>query len=157
MSLVFTPLLFSSLLSKHYFFLFSGVLTKTRNDLKRFVTSSNEIQRARKDLKRPTTIYNEQETTWNALKRVRNNLKRPTASKTQPAMTWTYLQQAKKRHETTNSKQIFRLFYNKGQTVLFSNTFTTQHLVAVIQALLHWESWWKQSVKHLLSSVKHQL
>ena len=72
-------------------------------------------------------------------------------------MTWTYLQQAKQRHETTNNKQIFRLFYNMGQSVLFSNMFSTQHLVAVIRALLHGGSWWKQSVKHLLSCVKRQL
>ena len=78
-------------------------------------------------------------------------------TKTQPTMTWTYLQRAKKRHETTNRKQIFRLFYIMGQRVLFSNTISTQHLVAIIRALLHGKSWWKQSVKHLLSWVKHQL
>ena len=133
------------------------VLTKTRNDLKRPETIWNDLQRERNDLERPTTTYNEQETTWNNLQRARNDLKRPTTSKTQPTMTWTYLQWAKKRRETTNNKQIFRLFYNMGQTVLFSNTFSTQHLVAVIRALLHGESWWKQSVKHLLSCVKHQL
>ena len=78
-------------------------------------------------------------------------------TKTQPTMTWTYLQRAKKRHETTNRKQIFRLFYIMGQRVLFSNTISTQHLVAIIRALLHGKSWWKQSIKHLLSSVKRQL
>ena len=108
-------------------------------------------------MKRPTATYNEQETTWNDLKQARNDLKRPTTSKAQPAMTWTYLQQAKKRRETTNNKQIFRLFYNMGQTILLYNRFSTQHLVAVIGALLHGESWWKQSVKHLLSCVKRQL
>ena len=107
--------------------------------------------------KRPETTYNEQETTWNDLQRARNDLKQPTTSKTQSTRTWTHLQRAKKRRETTNNKQIFRLFYNMGQTVLFSYIFFTQHLVAIIRALLHGESWWKQSVKHLLSWVKHQL
>ena len=78
-------------------------------------------------------------------------------SKAQPTMTGTYLQWAKKRSETTTSKQIFRLFYNMRQMVLFSNTFFTQHLVAVIRVLLHRESWWKQSIKHLLSCIKRQL
>ena len=50
-------------------------------------------------------------------------------------MTLTYLQRAKKRRETTNSKEVFRLFYKMGQTVLFINTFSTQHLVAVIRVL----------------------
>ena len=116
------------------------VLTKTRNDLKQ-----------------PITTYNKQEVAWNDLLWARNDLKWPTTSKTQPTMTWTYLQWAKKRRETTNNKQIFRLFYNMGQTVLFSYIFFTQHLVAIIRALLHGESWWKQSVKHLLSCVKRQL
>ena len=107
--------------------------------------------------KRPWTTYNEQETTWNDLPGARNDLERLKTSKEQPTMTWSYLQRTKKRHETTNNKQIFRLFYIKGQTVLFSNTFSTEHLVAVIGALLHGESWWKQIVKHLLSCVKHQL
>ena len=72
-------------------------------------------------------------------------------------MTWTYLQRAKKWRETNNKKHIFRLFHNMGQKVLFSNTFSTQHLVAVIQVLLHGESWWKKRVKHLLLCVKRQL
>ena len=96
-------------------------------------------------------------TTWNDLKRTRNDLKRLKTSKTQLTMTWTYLQRAKKRRKTTKNKQIFRLFYNIRQTVLFSNTFSTQHLVAIIQVLLHGESGWKQSVKHLLSCIKRQL
>ena len=78
-------------------------------------------------------------------------------SKTQTTMTWTYLQRAKKRRERTNSKQIFRLLYNIGQTILFSKTFFTQHLVAAIRTLLHGESRWKKSIKHLLSCVKRQL
>ena len=116
------------------------VLTKTRNDLKRHEMT-----------------YNKQETTYNDLQRARNNLKRPKTSKTQPTMTWAYLQRAKKRREMTKNKQIFRLLYNMGQTVLFPNTFSTQHLVAVIRALFHGESWREQSVKHLLSCVKRQL
>ena len=95
--------------------------------------------------------------TRNDLKRPITNKKRPTVSKTPLTMTWPYLQGVKKRRETTNNKQILRLFYNIGQYVLFSNLFSTQHLVAIIRALLHGESWWKQSVKHLLSWVKHQL
>ena len=88
--------------------------------------------------------YNEHETTWNNLQRSRNDLKWPKMSKTQPTMTWTYLQRAKKRCETTNNKQIFRLFYNMSQMGFFSNMFSTQHFVAIIRALLHIESWWKQ-------------
>ena len=129
----------------------------TWNDLKRPETTWNDLQQARNDLKQPTTTYTQQETTWNNLQRARNDLKPPKTSKAQPTMTWTYLQRAKKRSEMNNNKQILRLFYNMGETVLFSNTFSTQHLVAVIQALLHGESWWKPSVKHLLSSVKPQL
>ena len=120
-------------------------------------TTWNDLRRARNNLKRPTTTYNEQERTWNDLQRARNDLKRPTINKTQPTVTWTHLQQAKKRLETTNNKQIFRLFYIMGQTVLFSNTFSTQHLIAVIRAFLHGGTWWKQSIKHLLSCVKCQL
>ena len=106
-------------------------------------TTSDPLQWARNDLKWPTTSKKQPELT--------------TTSKTQPTMTWTYLQRAKKRCETTNSKQISRLFYKMEQTVLFVNRFSTQYLVAVIQALLHRESWWKQSIKHLLSYIKHQL
>ena len=115
------------------------------------------LTKTRNDLKQPITTYNKQEVAWNDLLWARNDLKWPTTSKTQPTMTWTYLQWAKKRWKTTNNKQIFRLFYSVGQTVLFSNKLSTQYLVAVIQALLHRESWWKQSIKHLLSCVKHQL
>ena len=105
-----------------------SVLSKTRNGLKR-----------------------------NDLKRARNDLKRPATNKTQSIMIWTYLHWAKRIRETNNNKQIFRLFYNMGQKVLFSSTFSYQHLVAVIQALLFGESRWKQSIKHLLSCVKGQL
>ena len=93
--------------------------------------------------------------TRNDLKRPITNKKRPTVSKTPLAMTWPYLQGVKKRRETTNNKQIFRLFYNIGQYVLFSNMFSTQHLVAIIRALLHGESWWKQSLKCHASSVNY--
>ena len=122
---------------QEYFFL---VLTKTRINLKW-----------------PETTYNEQEKTWNDLQWARNDLKQPTMSKTQPTMTWTYLQWAKKRHKMINKKQIFRLFYNMGQTFIFSNMFSTQHLVALIWGLLHRESQWKQSIKHPLSCIKRQL
>ena len=148
-------------------------LQRARNSLKQPTTTwnrqqlpRNDLQWATNDLKLPIMTYNEQQTTWNEqetawnnlqrtettnndLQQARNDLKRPTTSKTQSTMTWTYLQRAKERRETTNNKHIFRLFYNMGQTVLFSNTFSTQHLVAVIRVLLHGESWWKQSVKHL--------
>ena len=152
------------------------VLTKTRNDLKRPTTTYNEqettwndLQHARYDLKQPAMskkqperTYNEQEMTWNDLQQPEKTyseqettwlwpitgkkqpeMKRPTTSKTQPTTTRTYLQRAKKRHETTNNSQISRLFYDMGQSVLFSIMFSTQHLVAIIQALLHRESWWK--------------
>ena len=41
----------------------------------------------------------------------------------------------------TNNKQILRLFYNMGHSVLFSNTFSTQHLIEIVRTLLHGESW----------------
>ena len=90
------------------------ILTNTRIDLKWPTTNK----------KQPETTYNELETTWNDLQRARNDLKQPTTSKMLPTMTWPYLQWAKKRHETTNNKQIFRLFYNMGQYVLFCKTST---------------------------------
>ena len=115
------------------------ILTKARNDLKRPETTYKtymEQETTWNELKRPTTskkrpeisrrTYNEQEATWNDPQRVRHNLQWPKP---------TYNEQQKRR-ETTNSKQIFRLFYNIGQTVLFS----TQHLVAIIRALVHGES-----------------
>ena len=105
----------------------------------------------------PEMTYNKQEMTWNDLQRARNDLKLPTTSKARSTMTWAHLQRAKKRRETINNKHIFRLCYNVEQTLPFSYIFFTQQLVAVIRALLHEESWWKQSVKHLLSWVKCQL
>ena len=138
-------------------------LQRARNDLTRPETTCNEqeltwndLQRARNDLQR---ARNDLEITHNNLKRpiankkrpgnnldlqpARNNLKRPTTSKTQPTTTGTYLQRAKKRRKTTINKQILRLFYNMAQSVLFSNSFSVQHLIAIIRALLHGESWWK--------------
>ena len=120
-------------------------------------TTWNNLQQTRNDLQQPTTSKKWPETTYNNqkrpimnkkrpgndLQRAKNNLKWPTMSKIQPAMTRTYLQQAKIRCETTSNKQILRLFYNLGQSVHLSNMFSTQHLVAVIRALLHGESWWK--------------
>ena len=122
----------------------------------------NDQQQPTMSKKQPERTYNEQETTWNDLQQPEKTyseqemtwlwpttgkkqpeMKRPTTSKTQPTTTQTYLQRAKKRHETTNNSQISRLFYDMGQSVLFSITFSTQHLVAIIQALLHRESWWK--------------
>ena len=58
---------------------------------------------------------------------------------------------------TTWNNLILRLVYNMGQTVLLSNTFSTQYLIAVTRASLHGESWWKQSLKHLLWCVKRQI
>ena len=148
----------------------------TWNDLQR---ARNDLKRTTTGKKRPETTYNNQETTWNDLQcvrndmkrptkalkrptmnkkwpgndlqRARNDLKQPTTSKTQPIMTWTYLQRAKKRRETTSNKQSFKLSYNMGQTVLFFNTFSTQHLVRIIWTLLGGESWSQQSFKHLCS------
>ena len=137
----------------HYKFHHKGTYWKEE----RPETTWNNLQQPTTSKKRLETTCNEQETTWNNLQRAINDMKWATTSKTQPTMTWTYPQWAKKRRKTTNNKQIFRLFYNMGQTVLFSNTFSTQHLVAAIRALLHGESWRKQSVKHLLSCVKRQL
>ena len=138
------------------------VLTRTRNNLKRSETTWNDLQRPATSKKRPETTYNELQRTRNDLKRpitkkkrpendlqrARNNLKGPTTSKTQPTTTRTYYNEQKKRRETTNNKQILRLFYNMGPLVLLSDTFLTQHLVAIIRALLHGESWWKYSAKH---------
>ena len=107
------------------------VLSKMRNDLKQPTMSK----------KWPEMTYNKQEMTWIDPQQVRHNLQ------------WPYLQRAKKRCEMTNSKQIFRLFYNMRQKVLFINRFSTQHLVAVIRALLHRESWWKQ---RQASIIMHQ-
>ena len=118
-------------------------------------TTWNNLELARNDLKWPTATYNEQETTCNDLKRsiankkrpgnnlqrARNDLKLPTTIKTQP--TTNLPTTSKKRRETTNNKQILRLFYNMVQSVLFSNTFSTQRFVAIIRALLHVQSWWK--------------
>ena len=118
-------------------------------------TTWNDLELTRNDLKWPTATYNEQETTCNDLKRsiankkrpgnnlqrARNDLKLPTTSKTQP--TTNLPTTSKKRRETTNNKQILRLFYNMVQSVLFSNTFSTQRFVAIIRALLHVQSWWK--------------
>ena len=139
--------------------------TTTHNEQE---TTWNDLQQARYDLKQPATskkqpetTYNEQETTWNDLQQPEKTyskemtwkwpttgkkqpeMKQPTTSKTQPTATQTYLQRGKKRHETTNNNQILRLFYNMGKLVLFSITLSTQHLVAIIQALLHREPWWK--------------
>ena len=128
--------------------------TRTYNEQK---TTWNDLQRTRNDLKKPTTTYNEQETTWNDLQQPTTSTKQPEATCNEQETTWNDPQQVrdnlqwpeptynkkKRRRETTNNKQILRLFYDMGQTVLFSNTFSTQHLVAIIRALLHGESCWK--------------
>ena len=134
-----------------------NALQRARNNLKRPTTSK----------KWPETTYNEQETTWNNIQRARNDLKWPTTTwkdlqrtrndlettrneqKTtwnnpqqvrQPTTTRTYSKRAKKRRGTTNN-QIYRLFYNMGQSVLFSNTFSMCAITfAIIRALLHEES-----------------
>ena len=97
------------------------------------------LTKMRNHLKPSTTSKKWPETTYNNLQRAKKDLKQPTMSKAQPTMAWTYLQQAKKRCEVTNSKRIFRLLYNMGQKVLFSEMFSSQHLVAVIRVLLHRE------------------
>ena len=55
------------------------------------------------------------------------DLKLPTTSKKLPG--------------TIQNEDILRLFYNIGQSFLFSKTFSTQYLIAFIRALLHGESW----------------
>ena len=97
------------------------------------------------DLKQTETNYDEQDTTWNE----RQDMKQPTTSKRRSTKTWTYLQRVKKWREATNNDQILRLFYNVRQSVLLSNTFSNQQLIAVIRALLHGESWWKKNTKNL--------
>ena len=51
---------------------------------------------------------------------------------------------SKKRRKTTNKRQI--LTYNTGQSVLLSNTFSTQYLIAIIRELLHRELWQKENL-----------
>ena len=55
------------------------------------------------------------------------DLKLPTTSKKLPG--------------TIQNEDILRLFYNIGQSFLFSKTFSTQYLIAFIRALFHGESW----------------
>ena len=99
--------------------------------------------------KRPTTSNKRPETTYNDLKRL-------TTNKKQPETTYN----DKKRSETTHNeldttdndlnlrltskkkKKKDALFYNMGQSVLFSKTFSTQRLIVIIRGLLHGESWW---------------
>ena len=114
-------------------------LQQARNNLKWLTTSKkrpemtyneqettwNDLQQARNDLKWPVMSKKQPETTWNNIKQARNDLKRPTMSKTQPTMTQNSLERAKQRRKTTNNNQILRLFYNMGQSVLFSTTFST--------------------------------
>ena len=106
------------------------------------------LTKTRKDLKRPTTTYSEQETTWSDPQRVRHNLQWPEN---------TYIEQRKdtKRPITSRSWGYFTIWGKRFSSL--ANTFSTQHLVAVSRALLHEESWWKQSVKHLLSCIRRQL
>ena len=82
------------------------------------------------NLKQPTMRKQQFKTTYNDLKQPKmskklsyNNLKLPIKSKNIPKMTY--------------SDKILRLFYNTGQSVLFSNTFSPKNLIAIIQALLH--------------------
>ena len=136
------------------------VFTKMGNDLKRPTTTYNKQEMTWNNVQRPTTSKKPPETTYidlkspitnkkqpeNDLQQARNDLKQPT-SITQPTTTWTNLQRAKKWCKLTTNKQILRLFYNMGQSVLFSNSFSSQHLVAIIlfctmlvfYAMLSWE------------------
>ena len=108
--------------------------------------------------KRLETIYNEQETTWNDLQRTKNDLKWPRTSKKWPETvhnkedaTYNNLNlpnTSKKKRKTANNKQILRFYFKIWAIALFSNTFSTQTLIANIQALLHRESRWKYSAKH---------
>ena len=54
-------------------------------------------------MERPETTYKEQETTWNDPQQVRHNLQRSELTNNE-----------QKRCETTNDKQILRLFYSMG-------------------------------------------
>ena len=71
--------------------------------------------------------YNKQETTHSEKETTYNNLNLPIASK--------------RGHKTTNNKQILGSFYSMRQSVLFFNTLSSQHLITIIRALLHGESW----------------
>ena len=99
-------------------------------------TTWNELQRpetiTKMNKKQPKMTYSEQETTWNNPQRIRHYLQGPEPTNKQ-----------KKIYETTTNNPNLRLFYNVGQSVLFSNMFSTQLLIAIIWALLHRESWWK--------------
>ena len=44
---------------------------------------------------------------------------------------------SKEKMQNNQQQADFQIIYNMGQTVLFLNMFSTQHLVAIIQALLH--------------------
>ena len=135
-----------------------SVLTNMQNNLK-WPETTYDLKRPTTNKKQPEMTYNEQETTWKDLQWTRNNLKWPTMSQKQPETTFnkedtTYNDlnlpiKSKKRCKTTNNNQILRLVYSTEQLVLFSNMFSTQHLIIITQTLLHGESWWKQSTKHL--------
>ena len=105
------------------------------------------------ELKRPETTYKEHRSTWNDLQRARNDLKWPTTSKAQPTMTWTYLQRAKKRCETTSNNRFSDYFSIWGKRFSSLTRFPPN---IRFQSFEHCFKE-KQSVKHLLSSVKSQL
>ena len=86
-----------------------------------FLSSARTYENA----ERPETTYSEQEKTWNELQRARNDLQpEPTNKK----KTWNNLQQVD-----------FEIVLQFGAITWFS----TQHLIAIIRALLQGESWWK--------------
>ena len=79
------------------------VLTIMRNNLKRFETTWNNLQR-------PETTYKKQETTWNDLQQARNGLKWPKISKKQPTTSWTYIQRAKEESKLQTISRIWDYF-----------------------------------------------
>ena len=86
------------------------------------------------DLKQPTTSKKQSERTYNNRKRPTTNKKQPTESNKRPEMIHNEQDtisndmnlptMRKKKSETTSNKQILRLFYNMGQSVFFTNTFS---------------------------------
>ena len=127
------PLLFTLKRIKKHFLVSTifEVLTKTSNDLKQPTTSKKQHE----------TTYIKQETAWNYPQRVRYNIEWPEH---------TYNELRKMRNNQQQAD--FQIIVQYG-----ANTFSTQHLVAVIWAWLHGESRWKQSIKHLLPCIKRQL
>ena len=114
----------------------------TWNDLKRSATTWNDIQRTGNDLKRPTTS-NKQETTWNDPHRVRHNLQRSELTNNEQ-------KKDAKPPATSRFWDYFTVW--ERQSLLFSNTFTTQHLITkssfFLRLIFNWRTFSRQFTAH---------